>query len=75
MRVNGIKVFVVMDAYDIAANYLKSTGRMPHDVDFEQSLFDSIASDFLTGRNNKLVLANRAIARIEKAGDVLELIP
>jgi hypothetical protein len=71
MLMKSIEVCVVEAAYDIAAGYLKATGRMPDDVDFHQPLFDSIASDFRAGRRNKLVLANRAIARSEKA-DVLE---
>jgi hypothetical protein len=36
-------------------------------------LLDSIVEDFRAGKRNKLILANRAIARIEKA-DVLEMI-
>jgi hypothetical protein len=74
MLVKSIEVCVVEDAYEIAANYLKATGRMPHNVDFHQPLFDFIVSNFRAGRRNKLVLANRAIAEIEKA-DVLELLP
>ena len=73
MLVKSIEVCVIEGAYDIAAGYFKATGRIPHDVDFHQPLFDSIVNDFRAGRRNKLVLANRAIARIEKADDVLEL--
>jgi hypothetical protein len=74
MLVKSIEVCVVEDAYEIAAHYFKATGRMPQDVDFHQPLFDFIVSDFRAGRTNKLVLANRAIAKIEKE-DVLELLP
>jgi hypothetical protein len=74
MLVKSIEVCVVEGAYEIAANYFKATGRMPHDIDFHQPLFDSIVSDFRAGHRNKLVLANRAIARIEKA-DLLEFLP
>jgi hypothetical protein len=74
MLVKSIEVSVVEGAYEIAANYFKATGRMPRDVDFHQPLFDSIVSDFRAGHRNKLVLANRAIIRIEKA-DVLEFTP
>jgi hypothetical protein len=74
MLVKSIEVCVVEDAYEIAANYFKATGRIPNDVDFHQPLFDSIVRDFRAGHTNKLVLANRAIARIEKA-DALEFIP
>jgi hypothetical protein len=74
MLVKSVEVCVVEGACEIAAHYFKATGRMPHDVDFQQWLFDSILSDFRAGRRNKLVLANRAVARIENA-DVLELLP
>jgi hypothetical protein len=74
MLVKSIEVCVVEGAYEIAANYFKATGRMPHDIYFHQPLFDSIVRDFQAGRRNKLVLANRAIARIERA-DVLQFIP
>jgi hypothetical protein len=72
MLVQSIEVCVAEGAYDIAANYLKATGRIPPGVDFHQPLFDSIVRDFRAGRRNKLVLANRAIARFEK-NDVFEL--
>jgi hypothetical protein len=38
MFVNGVPVDVVSGAYDIAANYLKRMGLIPHDVDFHQPL-------------------------------------
>jgi hypothetical protein len=71
---NSIAVDVVGEAYHIAANYLKATGRIPCELDMHQPLLDSIVEDYCAGRRNKLILANRAIARIEKA-DVLELLP
>lgn len=74
MLVKSIEVCVVEAAYEIAANYLKATGGMPKDVDFHQPLFNVIVRDFRAGRKNTLVLANRAIAQIEKA-DLLELLP
>jgi hypothetical protein len=73
MLVKSIEVCVVEGAYEIAANYFKATGRIPNDVDFHLPLFDSIVRDFQAGHRNKLVLANRAIARMEKA-DLLEFI-
>jgi hypothetical protein len=73
MFVNSIQVDVVGDAYHIAAHYLKMTGRIPDELDIHQPLLDSIVEDFRAGKRNKLILANRAIARIEKA-DVLEMI-
>ena len=74
MLVNSIPVDVVGAAYDIAANYLKRMGLIPHDVDFHQPLFDSIVEDFRDGNRNRLRLANRAIARFEIAVDALELL-
>jgi hypothetical protein len=73
MFISSIPVDVVGEAYHIAANYLKATG-IPVKADIHQPLLDSIVKDFRAGKKNKLILANRAIARIEKAG-VLELIP
>jgi hypothetical protein len=74
MFVNGVPIDVVSGAYNIAANYLKRMGLIPHDVDFHQPLFDSIVEDFRDGNRNRLRLANRAIARFEIAREVLELI-
>jgi hypothetical protein len=56
---------VVGDAYHIAANYLKQTGRLSGNTDIDQALLDSIVDDFRGGKKSKLVLANRAIARFE----------
>ena len=70
-----VSIDVVGDAYHIAANYLKATGRLSGDVAIHQRLLDSIVEDFRSGKTNRLILANRAIARFEKINDVLELIP
>jgi hypothetical protein len=51
------------------------TGQLSGDVDIHQPLLDSIVDDFRSGKTNRLILANRAIARFEKTNDVLELIP
>jgi hypothetical protein len=69
---NPIHVDVVGEAYHIAANYLKTTGRISDDLHIHQPLLDLIIEDFRAGKRNKLILANRAIARFEKA-DVLEM--
>ena len=69
-----VSIDVVGDAYLIAANYLKATGRLSGDA-IHQPLLDSIADDFRSGKTNRLILANRAIARFEKISDALELIP
>jgi hypothetical protein len=63
MFLSSVPVYVVEDAYDIAATYLKQTGRLPCDVDFHPPLLEFIADDFRAGKRSKLVLANRAIAR------------
>jgi hypothetical protein len=68
MLVKSIEVSVVEGAYEIAVNYFRATGRIPNDVAFHQPLFDSIVTDYQAGRRNKLVLANRAIARMKNAG-------
>jgi hypothetical protein len=70
-----VSIDVVGDAYHIAANYLKGTGRLSGDVDIHQPLLDSIVDDFRSGNTNRLILANRAITRFEKINDVLELVP
>jgi hypothetical protein len=69
-----VSIDVVGDAYLIAANYLKATGRLSG-VAIHQPLLDSIVEDFRSGKTNRLILANRAIARFEKINNVLELIP
>ncbi len=48
------------------------TGRLSGDVDLHQPLLDSIVEDFRAGKRSKLILANRAIARFDKIGSVLE---
>ena len=74
MLENPIANDVIGDAYRIAANYLKQTGRLAREVDIHQPLLDSIAEDFRAGKTSKLVLANRAIVRFEKIGNVPEWI-
>jgi hypothetical protein len=49
--VNGVPVDVVSGAYDIAANYLRRTGRIPRDIDRHFPLFDSIVEDFRAREN------------------------
>jgi hypothetical protein len=45
---------------------------LPDELDIHQPLLDLIVELFRAGKWNKLILANRAIARFEKAG-VLEM--
>jgi len=70
-----VSIDVVGDAYHIAANYLKATGRLSGDVAIHQPLLDSIVEDCRSGKTNGLILANHAITRFEKINDVLELVP
>ena len=70
-----VSIDVIGDAYHIAANYLKATGRLSGGEANHQLLLDSIVEDFRSGKTNRLILANRAIARFEKINDVLELVP
>ena len=56
----------VGEAYQIAADYLEETGLLLDGAGVHQPLLDSILEDFRAGRTNKLLLANRAIARFEK---------
>ena len=74
MLINSVSFDVVCEACQIATRYLKETGQIPAELDIYQPLFDCIVSDFRAGNRNKLRLANRAIARIEKANGLLELI-
>jgi hypothetical protein len=74
MLINSVSFDVVCEACQIATRYLKETGQIPAELDIYQPLFDCIVSDFRAGNGNKLLLANRAIARIEKANGLLELI-
>ena len=71
MSINSVSVDVVCVAYQMARHYLKETGQIPAEFDIYQPLFDSIVLDFRAGNQNALRLANRAIARIEKANDLL----
>ncbi len=63
MFVNSISVDVVGDAYLIAANYFKRTGRIPVETEIFEPLLDSIVEDYRAGNKNKLRLANGAISR------------
>jgi hypothetical protein len=74
MLINSIPIDVVGGAYDIAVNYLRLTGKIPANVDVYEPIFDSIIEDFRAGSTNKLRLANRAIARVEAANAVMEVI-
>jgi hypothetical protein len=73
MLAHPFAIYIIHKAYEIAADYLKGTGKIPREFDFYPPLFEWIVSDFRAGNTNKLRLANRAIAHFEKA-HTLELI-
>ena len=62
----GVLTEAVGEAYEIAANYLRETGRLSDAAEIHQPLLDSIMEDFRAGKTNKLLLASRAIARFAK---------
>ena len=62
-----MNVEAVGDAYAIAANYLRRTGAIPDNLATNDRLLEVIVELFHRGENNKLRLANRAIAQFEAA--------
>jgi hypothetical protein len=64
----AVLIDVISEAYHIAANYLKESGRLPADTDIHQPLLDVIVEDFRAGKKSRLVLANRAITRFDRTG-------
>jgi hypothetical protein len=62
-----MNVEAVGDAYAIAANYLRRTGAIPDSLATNDRLLEVIVELFHRGENNKLRLANRAIAQFEAA--------
>ena len=59
-------VEVVGEAYDIAAYYLKRTGVIEDVPLIHDRLLEIIYTMFCAGERNKLVLANKAIGRLER---------
>jgi hypothetical protein len=66
-NVRVINVEVVGEAYDIAAYYLKKTGFIPDDSLISDSLLEVIYKLFHSGVRNRLLLANTAIGKFERA--------
>ena len=60
-----MNVEVVADAYAIAANFLRKTGAIADGVANER-LLEIVVQMFQRGECNKLRLANKAIAKLEK---------
>ena len=59
-------VEVVGEAYDIAAYYLKKTGVIEDKALINDRLLEIIYTMFSAGERNKLVLANKAIGKLER---------
>ena len=62
-----MNVEAVGDAYAIAANYLRRTGAISDSLATNDRLLELIVELFHRGENNKIRLANRAIAQFEAA--------
>jgi hypothetical protein len=63
-------VEVVGEAYDIAAYYLKKTGVIQDGPMIHDRLLEIIYAMFSVGERNKLVLANKAISRLERRREI-----
>ena len=66
-NVQVMNIEVVGEAYDIAANYLKKTGVIPNDSLINDQLLELIYKMFHSGTQNRLLLANKAIGKYERA--------
>lgn len=65
-NVRVMNVEVVGEAYDIAAYYLKKTGAIEDVPTIHDRLLEIVYAMFCAGERNKLVLANKAIGRLER---------
>ena len=64
----GIQVLnleVVGDAYAIASNYLRKSGVIPNTLAPNEPLLEIIVTMFQRGEQNRIRLANKAIAEFE----------
>ena len=61
-----MNVEVVGEAYDIAAYYLKKTGLIADCGLIDDRLLEAIYKEFNSGIRNRIVLANKAIAKFEQ---------
>jgi hypothetical protein len=62
-----MNVEVVGEAYAIASNYLRKTGVIPEGYATNERLLALIVMMFRRGEQNKIKLANKAIAEFEAA--------
>jgi hypothetical protein len=65
-NVRVMNVEVVGEAYDIAAYYLKKTGVIEDVPLIHDRLLEIVYAMFCAGERNKLVLANKAIGKLER---------
>lgn len=65
-NVQILNVEIVGEAYDIAAYYLKKTGLIADSGRIDDRLLEVIYKLFDSGVRNRLLLANRAIAKFER---------
>ncbi len=65
-NVRVMNVEIVGEAYDIAAYYLKKTGVIEDVPTIHDRLLEVVYTMFSGGERNKLVLANKAISRLER---------
>jgi len=65
--VQVLNVEVVGEAYDIAANYLRKTGVIAESGRINDQLLEMIYKMFDSGVRNRLLLANKAIGKFERA--------
>ena len=65
-NVQVMNVEVVGKAYDIAAYYLKKTGVIEDVPVIHERLLETIYTMFNGGERNKLLLANKAITKLER---------
>ena len=66
-NVQILNVEVVGEAYDIAANYLRKTGQIADIGRIDERLLEVIYKLFDSGVRNRLLLANKAISRVERS--------
>jgi len=68
--VRVLNIEAVGEAYEIAAHFLKKTGMIADSVLVNERLLDIIQALFASGVRNRLLLANKAIAKFERSRPV-----
>lgn len=65
-NVQILNVEVVGEAYDIAAYYLRKTGQIADTPRIDDRVLELVYKLFDSGVRNRLLLANKAIAKFER---------